>query len=275
MASAHATVARLTKTVPGLSASGKPVPSADGTATYFAATVTTPANSETAYDTAAVQPIRQAVRAAANRAHDGLHVAVTGSAAIVTDSGVTNKVQADLRLTALTIIVVILLLVYRRPFRWLFPLFGAIGAIVVAEAGAYGLANAGLTVSSLSASILIVLVLGAASDYALLLVHRYREELKHNAVSRGRDGSRPAPHVPDPDRLSGHGHLRHALPARSPVGIPARARPGRRHLDRLGAARADHVPARPPARLRPGRRFGRAPRARAGRDATSPVSGLQ
>ena len=183
IASAHATVARLSETVPGLSAPGKPVPSADGKATYFTANLTTPANSETARDTAAVQPIRQASTAAANRAHDGLQVAVTGSAAIVTDSGVTNKVQTDLRLTALTIIVVILLLVYRRPFLWLFPLFGAIGAIVVAQAGADGLANAGLTVSSLSASILIVLVLGAASDYALLLVHRYREELSHHAAA--------------------------------------------------------------------------------------------
>jgi putative drug exporter of the RND superfamily len=183
IASARATVARLTKTVPGLSAPGKPVPSADGTATYFAAAVTTPANSETANDTAAVTPIRKAATAAAHRAHDGLQAAVTGSAAIVADSGVTNKVQTDLRLTALAIIVVILLLVYRRPFLWLLPLCGAIGAIVVAEAGAHGLANAGLTVSSLSASILIVLVLGAASDYALLLVHRYREELHQHAAA--------------------------------------------------------------------------------------------
>ena len=79
--------------------------------------------------------------------------------------------------------MVILLLVYRRPLLWLFPLFGAIGAIVVAEAGAHGLGSAGLTVSSLSASILIVLTLGAASDYALLLVHRYREELHHHAAA--------------------------------------------------------------------------------------------
>ena len=60
IASAHATVARLSETVPGLSAPGKPVPSADGKATYFTANLTTPANSETARDTAAVQPIRQA-----------------------------------------------------------------------------------------------------------------------------------------------------------------------------------------------------------------------
>jgi putative drug exporter of the RND superfamily len=183
IASAHAAVARLAKSVSGLSVPDRPVPSADRTATYFAATVTTPASSETASDTAAVQPIRGAATAAASRAHDGLQVAVTGSAAIVADSGVTSKVQTSLLLTALTIIVVMLLLVYRRPFLWLFPLLGAIGAIVLAQAGAHGLASAGLTVSSLSASILIVLVLGAASDYALLLIHRYREELRRHAAA--------------------------------------------------------------------------------------------
>ena len=183
VASAHAAVARLASTVRGLSAPGKPVPSADGRAVFFTATVTTPSSSEYAYDSAAVRSIRSAVSAAASRAHDGLQAQVTGSAAITADSGVSNKTLTDLRLTAIAIIVVILLLVYRRPILWLFPLLGAVGAIVVAEAGAHGLANAGLTVSSLAAAILIVLVLGAASDYALLLVHRYREELRHHTTA--------------------------------------------------------------------------------------------
>jgi putative drug exporter of the RND superfamily len=183
VASARASVARLARTVPGLSAPGRPVPSADGKAVYFAATVTSPASSEDSYDTTAIRDVRHAVDAAASQAGDGLQAAVTGSAATVADSGVSNKALTDLRLTALAIIVIILLLVYRRPFLWLFPLIGALGAIVVAEAGAHGLANAGLTVSTLSAAILIVLVLGAASDYALLLIHRYREELRHHATA--------------------------------------------------------------------------------------------
>jgi putative drug exporter of the RND superfamily len=183
IASAHASVDRLITTVPGLAAAGRPGSSADGQASFFVSTVISPSSDETAFDSSAVDAIREAAASAANRVHDGLQVAVTGSAAIVADSGVTSHVQTDLQLTALTIIVVILLLVYRRPFLWLFPLFGAVGAIVVAQAAAHGLANAGLTVSSLSASILIVLVLGAASDYALLLVHRYREELRHYAAA--------------------------------------------------------------------------------------------
>jgi putative drug exporter of the RND superfamily len=180
VASARAAVARLSRTIHGLSAPGGPVPSADGKAVYFTANVTSPSGSETTDDTAAVQPIRRAVSAAASRAHDSLQVAVTGSAAIVTDSGVSNKALTDLKLTAITIIVVILLLVYRRPFLWLFPLFGTLAALVVAEAGAHGVANAGLTVSTLSASIITVLVIGASTDYALLLIHRYREELRQH-----------------------------------------------------------------------------------------------
>ena len=79
------------------------------------------------------------------------------------------------------IVAVILLLVYRSPLLWVFPLLSAGGAIVIAKAAARGLADAGVTVSTLSTSILIVLVFGAATDYALLLVHRYREELRHHA----------------------------------------------------------------------------------------------
>lgn len=108
--------------------------------------------------------------------------AVTGPAAVNADSSAGNQ-QTRLLLTALIIVAIILLIVYRSPLLWLLPLFGAIGAIVVAQAAAHGLANAGLTVSTLSADILIVLVFGAASDYALLLVHRYREELRRHATT--------------------------------------------------------------------------------------------
>jgi putative drug exporter of the RND superfamily len=179
---ARAAVARLR--VPGLGAPGPLRPSADRKAVLFVAQVTASADNEVAFDTAAVQAIRQAVAGPASRAGDGLQVAVTGSAGVNADSGVGNTTLTTLRLTALAIIVVILLLVYRRPLLWLLPVLGAVGAIVVAEAGARGLVGSGLTVSGLSAAILVVLVLGAASDYALLLIHRYREELRHHAATQ-------------------------------------------------------------------------------------------
>src|ERR1700689_5104948 len=99
-----------------------------------------------------------------------------GPAAVTADSVTT---VSGLALTAVVIVAIILLLVYRSPVLWLLPLAGSIGAIVVAEAAAHGLAAVGFTVTPLTSSILIVLVFGAASDYALLLIHRYREELRH------------------------------------------------------------------------------------------------
>jgi RND superfamily putative drug exporter len=181
--SARAAVAGLAGHVRGLAAPGLPRRSADGQAVAFTADVTAPASDVTTIDTNAVHAIQRAVSGPASRAGPGLHASVTGSAALNASGGITSKTQTRLLLAALVIVVIILLLVYRSPLLWLLPLFGAIGAIVVAKAATHGLASAGLTVSSLSAAILTVLVLGAASDYALLLTHRYREELRHHAAT--------------------------------------------------------------------------------------------
>jgi RND superfamily putative drug exporter len=180
VASARAAVARLATHVQGLGAPGQPQRSADGKAAEFTANVTTPTGGDSEFntDTTAVQAIGQAVD---GLARGGLQVAVTGSAALVADGGVSSKTLNILLLTALLIVVIILILVYRSPLLWLLPLLGALGAIVVAEAAVHGMLNAGLTVSTLSAAILRVLVLGAATDYALLLIHRYREELRQHA----------------------------------------------------------------------------------------------
>jgi RND superfamily putative drug exporter len=180
-ASARAAVAGMVSHITGLSAPGPVKRSADGKAVAFTANVTAPTQSLTSADSDAVNAIRGTAQTSAKRADDGLQAAVTGSAAVTADSGVESSNQTRLLLTALVIIAVILLIVYRSPLLWFFPLLSALGAIVVAKAAAHGLANAGLTVSSLSSSILVVLVFGAATDYALLLTHRYREELRHYA----------------------------------------------------------------------------------------------
>jgi RND superfamily putative drug exporter len=182
-ASARAAVAGLAGHVRGLAAPGPPRRSADGQAVAFTMNVIAPASDVTTIDTNAVHAIQRAVSGPASRAGPGLHATVTGSAALNASGGITSKTQTKLLLAALIIVVIILLLVYRSPLLWLLPLFGAVGAIVVAKAATHGLASAGLTVSSLSAAILTVLVLGAASDYALLLTHRYREELRHHAAT--------------------------------------------------------------------------------------------
>jgi putative drug exporter of the RND superfamily len=154
--------------------------SADGDAALFTIAVSAPQDSVTGVDTRAVTAVRKVVARAAGRPRDGLQAAVTGDAAVTADSGSTPL--NALLLSALIIVAVVLLLVYRSPVLWLLPLVTAIGAVELARAAAHALASAGLTVSYLSSAVVIVLVFGAASDYALLLVHRYREELRHHAA---------------------------------------------------------------------------------------------
>ena len=161
--------------VRGLGMPGPLQRSADGKAALFSVPVVSPQDDVDGVDTAAVDAIRACAASAAKGASPALEVAVTGAAAITADSGSTTLTA--LLLTALVIVAVILLLVYGSPTLWVLPLVVAIGAVEVARAAAHALAAAGLTVSFLSSAILIVLVFGAASDYALLLVHRYREEL--------------------------------------------------------------------------------------------------
>ena len=181
ISSARAAVARLAGQVSGLSTPGPAQRSADRQAAVFTANVTAPANSQAGADTAAVRAIRAVVGGPASRAGDGLQVEVTGPAAVTADTG--TPTTTALELTAVVIVALVFFVVYRSPLLWFFPLFGAVAGIQIAQAGAHGLASAGLTVSPLSSSILIVLVFGAASDYALLLIHRYREELCRHAAT--------------------------------------------------------------------------------------------
>ena len=91
-------------------------------------------------------------------------------------------IDGTLLSAALAVVIVLLLVTYRSPALWLLPVICAGVALVGAQALIYLLArHAGLTVNAMSAGILNVLVFGAATDYALLLVARYREELRRHA----------------------------------------------------------------------------------------------
>ena len=82
----------------------------------------------------------------------------------------------------------LLILIYRSPiFLWI-PLFAVVFAEVTTRSIGYALTEIGVTVNGQTSSILSILVLGAGTDYALLLVSRYREELrkhedKHEAMA--------------------------------------------------------------------------------------------
>ena len=113
---------------------------------------------------------------------DGLTAHVAGPAAQANDfSKAFEGIDTTLLLAAGSVVIVMLLLTYRSPVLWLFPVLSAGIALAVAQAGVYLLARyADLTVNGQSAGILTVLVFGAGTDYALLLVARYREELRRH-----------------------------------------------------------------------------------------------
>ena len=63
------------------------------------------------------------------------------------------------------------------------PLIAVVFAETLSRSIGYGVSELGVTINGQSSSIMSVLVLGAGTDYALLLVARYREEL-HRTVDR-------------------------------------------------------------------------------------------
>ncbi|TCC05314.1 hypothetical protein E0H45_25110 [Kribbella soli] len=137
-------------------------------------------------------------RIAADRP-DGLSFHVTGPGGFAADSQEAFAgIDGKLLYSAAAVVIVILLLTYRSPVLWLLPLLSAGVALFAAQAVIYVLATrADLTVNAQSAGILTVLVFGAGTDYALLLIARYREELRkhqdrHEAMAFALHRSGPA-----------------------------------------------------------------------------------
>jgi RND superfamily putative drug exporter len=113
---------------------------------------------------------------------DGMTVHITGPLGSAADSAEAFKgIDSTLLYATLLVVIVLLLITYRSPILWLLPVISAGIALTTAEALIYILAaHAGLTVNAQSAGILYVLVFGAGTDYALLLIARYREELRRH-----------------------------------------------------------------------------------------------
>jgi putative drug exporter of the RND superfamily len=104
---------------------------------------------------------------------------VTGPGGLLGDLfGAFGSIDSTLLLTTLSVVAVILIVVYRSPILWIIPLLSALFALTMAGGIVYLLAkNDIIDVDGQSQGILSVLVIGAATDYALLLIARYREEL--------------------------------------------------------------------------------------------------
>jgi RND superfamily putative drug exporter len=114
---------------------------------------------------------------------NSLEAKVTGVGALLGDLfGAFGAIDTALLGTTLLVVSLILIIVYRSPVLWILPLLSALFALSSAGGIVYLLAkNDVIALNGQSQGILSVLVLGAATDYALLLISRYREELHHHA----------------------------------------------------------------------------------------------
>jgi len=160
--------------VPGTAATAPPQVSPTGEAALLVTPVT--AGEEELVD--AVEALRERVGAGER---DGLEVAVTGGAGFAADvTRAFEGVDGVLLLGAAALVLVLLVLIYRSPVFWLVPFL----VVLLTEAASRGaqalLVDAGATITPAGSGIAVVLTFGAATDYALLLVARYREELRRH-----------------------------------------------------------------------------------------------
>jgi putative drug exporter of the RND superfamily len=166
---------------PQLAALGRPgpppVPELGPGGEVATVTVLLPGDLSDAANTTAVEDLRET---ATDGLPDGLGAQVTGGPAFRADIGaVFEGADVTLLLATAGVVAALLLLTYRSPFLWLVPLVvvgvgDRVAAILVgALAGAVD-----LDVDASAAGIISVLVFGAGTNYALLLVARYRDELR-------------------------------------------------------------------------------------------------
>ena len=177
-------------TVPFAPGSPKDLVSPDGSLAYTVLQV--PTDFENSADWG------KAVRDATGDEADGMQVLLTGDLGFSTDAEeVFSDIDTKLLIATVLLVLILLGLIYRALLVALTPLIVVFFAYQIANGLIYLYADAGATVSSNSTSILIVLMFGVGTDYCLLLVSRFREELhrtedKHAAMNHALARSGPA-----------------------------------------------------------------------------------
>jgi putative drug exporter of the RND superfamily len=150
-----------------------PIPSEDGKAVQFIAPIDSSVEIKEA-----VQELRDTV---AEAAPEGMGTYVTGPAGLAADlTAAFAGIDGILLLVALAAVFVILLVVYRSLLLPIVVLLTSVFALCAAILLVFGMAKAGwIQLNGQSQGILSILVIGAATDYALLYVARFREALTH------------------------------------------------------------------------------------------------
>jgi RND superfamily putative drug exporter len=111
--------------------------------------------------------------------HPGLSSYVTGPGGVAADlEQVAEDAGRTLLIATLSLVLLLLLLVYRAPLLALMPLLVVGTAYLIAIGLTYLLIESGaIVVNTEGTFLLLVLIFGAGTDYSLLLIHRYRERL--------------------------------------------------------------------------------------------------
>jgi RND superfamily putative drug exporter len=167
----------------GVVAVSPPTFSEDGEAALVVAQIVAEGDEEVLID--AVESIRETV---SEEAPVGLAAKVTGPAGYSADAAAAFEgINSTLLLATATLVFVLLVVIYRSPIFWALPLLAVFLAEGLVRAVGTLLADAGVVINGQTGGILLVLVFGAGTNYALLLTARYREELheyedKHDAM---------------------------------------------------------------------------------------------
>ncbi|QWB26852.1 MULTISPECIES: MMPL family transporter [Streptomyces] len=129
-----------------------------------------------------ISPAVDSIREDVGEGGGGMAVHITGPGGTSADfAEAFEGIDSTLLFSAMVVVIVMLLITYRSLTLLIVPLVAVVCALFTSQALIYLLAeHAGLTVNGQSAGILTVLVFGAGTDYALLLVARYREELRRH-----------------------------------------------------------------------------------------------
>lgn len=157
------------------------IPAQDGEAVLVTLSLDSARASEQIGEERVVNLVVEAVRESDDSLADaGLTSWVTGPAGSIADLvEAFGGIDSLLLLVALAVVFIILVLVYRSPSLPFTVLFTSLFALAGAALVVYQLAKAGvLVLNGQSQGILFILVVGAATDYSLLIVARYREELR-------------------------------------------------------------------------------------------------
>jgi putative drug exporter of the RND superfamily len=146
--------------------------STDNKAFYMAVTLKAPAGSPESSQ--AYQRITQMVKQ--STAGSALTAHVTGQAAIGGDlSVVSARDMHVIEIATALLVLIILLVIYRRPVTVLLPLITIGVSVASAEGLVSALTQIGLSVSSFTIVLMTAMIIGAGTDYAVFLISRYHE----------------------------------------------------------------------------------------------------